>query len=190
LCLLLVPFLSASASAASGPSIPGWLRAGLKVHYSEDLNNGAQGYDITDTVVSVHSGVVDGRTYSVSDSPGTADTYYWQCSANGDCPGHSGTSSIVLDEPVLFWVDPSDPVASVRGQGVPFSLLNYLGVSVKTIEGRKYKVGTLYYTSGPRDIQTLTLFFLANNGLLLLEQLSNKYRYLGPDILTWYTGEN
>ncbi|HTW10882.1 MAG TPA: hypothetical protein VME46_25505 [Acidimicrobiales bacterium] len=179
-----------TAGATTSPVIPSWVKAGLRVHYVEDTADGRVDWDITDTVTSRAGGDVNGTTLSAEAGGGSRQTYYWQCSPDGDCPGHSATSSEVVDEPFLFWVDPNHPLGSVRGQGTPFSLLTYLGISNKDIMGRTYKVGTLYYTSGPRNIQTLVVYYLATNGLLLEERLTNKDPYLGPDILTWYAGES
>jgi hypothetical protein len=158
-----------AAGAVTPPKLPSWVKPGLVLQYAEDLG-GYVNYDYTDTVTSVSNGVVDVTTYRWSPGvPGTASTTHWSCSAV--CTGLPASLS------AQFWVDPGDPVASLKGG--PWAY-RYMGTQDFPLKGKTWRTGLLYFPSAHGPIVT---YFQASTGLVLYHK---EYAY-SLQYHVWYT---
>lgn len=123
--------------------------------YFTDEDSGYVGIRDTTTVDSVNDGTVTGQTHTLA--VGTDKTYSWTCTSAGYCPDGEAAFQ--------FWVDPSDPLGSVKGQGLPYE---YLGTtSLLDPENRQtYRVGILHYSNAAQTIRNSTFF---NSAGLVIE---------------------
>lgn len=135
----LAVLLFASLSLAS--SVPSWVQPGVTAvyeAYSSNYDNGQHANAIATTmtlrVESVSGNTVTGTSYVESPvMPGYGQTYQWTCIEGGTCDWR-------------FWVDPSNPTASVKGpHGEPYSI-----------------VGTGPYSHGTYSTQDATLMAYQN----------------------------
>ena len=169
-CLLLSSITSAAVPAQAAPALPTWVKPGLVLRYVENLG-GYVDYDYTDTVTSVSQGVVQVTTYTWS--PGLAGTgkyVYWHCSSV--CTGLPAQTS------GQFWIDPTNPVASLSGGHWPYK---YLGVKNLKVGNKWWKVGVLFYSNALG--QNAVTDFQASTGLFLYHK---EYAY-SLATHAWYT---
>jgi hypothetical protein len=117
--------------------------------------DGYVGIRDTTTVDSVSQGVVSAQTLALA--VGTDKTYSWTCSARGLCPDGEAAFQ--------FWIDPSDPLSSVEGQGLPYE---YLGAHLlrDPENGQTYTVGVLHYSNASGSVRNTTCF-QAGTGLVI-----------------------
>jgi hypothetical protein len=138
---------STATSSSSGAAVPGWIRPGLVLGYITDEDSGYVAIRDTTTVESVSHGVVSGETHALA--VGTDKTYDWTCTADGSCPDGEAAFQ--------FWIDPKEPLGSVKGQGLPYQ---YLGTdSLYDPENRQtYTVGILHYSNASGSVRNSTFF--------------------------------
>jgi hypothetical protein len=141
------------AAALPAPVFPGWLKAGLVLHYSEQYDNSTipetTSFALTDTVISVTASEVTFSAHSMltGGNPATCSFFHtcptktYQCSVTGSCSDGSAG--------LQFWVDPANPLASVKGHDAPF--VN-MGVQKQlltdAVTGQKWRVAELYVDVG------------------------------------------
>lgn len=159
--------LSSTSAAAASPVIPSWVKTGFEVQYAEDLG-GYVDYDYTDSVTARTASEAKITTYRWSPGvPGTAKYLYWSCAAA--CQGLAASTS------AQFWVDPSDPLASLKY--APFHY-HYQGVVSFPFKGRTWKAELVYQPSAHGPIVS---YFQASTGLLLY------HKEYGYAYHVWYT---
>jgi hypothetical protein len=146
-----------SARAQSAPVIPAWIHPGLAVIYDGDaayvkngiLSPGAT-VAVTTQVNSVKGNEVFGvTTIQVAGSP-AGQKHTWTCSAaercTSDMPGFSG----------MFWVDPANPTASIKGpNGEPYSMR---GNAPYTRNGMTWAATTISYQNQSTQVQYMCIF--------------------------------
>jgi hypothetical protein len=135
--------------------VPSWVTPGLVLAYLTDEDSGYVAIRDTTTVEAVTQGVVTGETQTLA--VGTDKTYDWTCTASGSCPHGEAAFQ--------FWIDPADPLGSLKGQGLPYE---YLGThALYDPENRQsYDVGILHYSNASGSVRNST-FFQASTGLVI-----------------------
>ena len=131
------------------------MTTGLELHYLTSIDYAYTGVSDTTTVETATRSSVSARTLTVG--TGTDKTYDWSCTDDGYCPDGAAAFQ--------FWVDPSDPLGSVRGQGLPYE---YLGISSlpDPETHQSYRVGILHYANADGTVKNST-FFEVGTGLVI-----------------------
>jgi hypothetical protein len=157
--------------SGSTPAIPSWVKTGLTLDYETDDGSGYVDLKDTTTVDSVSAAGVGAQTLTVG--PGTDRTYTWTCSADGYCPDGAAAFQ--------FWIDPNDPLGSVKGQGTDYQ---YLGTHSFTDKenGQTYTVGELHWTSAT-GVDRGTILF-DPTGLVVESDVVSGYL----ETISWFTG--
>jgi hypothetical protein len=162
---------ASGGSGSSSPAIPSWVKTGLTLDYETDDGSGYVDLKATTTVDSVSATGVGAQTLTVG--PGTDRTYTWTCSADGYCPDGAAAFQ--------FWIDPNDPLGSVKGQGTDYQ---YLGTHSFTDKenGQTYTVGELHWTN-TTGVDRATILF-DPSGLVVESDVVSGYL----ETISWFTG--
>lgn len=154
-----------TVTGQAGPVIPAWVHPGLVVSYdgvSAFVNNGrfSQGIQtvMTTRVMSVSGNRVAGVTQMQTVGTPIGGRHTWTCTAAADCtsdmPGFSGK----------FWVDPANPIASIKGaNGERYS---FVGKGPYSYRGRSWNATTISYQN-PSTGWQLVCTFESQTGLIL-----------------------
>lgn len=168
LFLVLLPILLSPLETVSGqnaPTIPAWIHPGVVVVYdgvSAFVNNGrfSQGIQVvmTTQVTAVGGNKVSGITQLQTVGSPIGGRHGWTCTATSDCtsdmPGFSGK----------FWVDPANPLASIKGaNGERYSMV---GKGPYSRAGRNWDATTISYQN-PATGWQLFCIFDTRTGLVL-----------------------
>ena len=163
--LVLLPILLEHGSGQNAPVIPTWIQPGVVVAYdgvSAFVNNGrfSQGIQVvmTTRVTAVGGNKVSGITQLQTVGSPIGGRHAWTCTATADCtsdmPGFSGK----------FWVDPSNPLASIKGaNGERYSMV---GKGPYSYRGRSWDATTISYQN-PATGWQLVCTFESRSGLVL-----------------------
>jgi len=161
--IVLSPFKAVTGQ--NGPVIPAWVHPGLVVSYdgiSAFVNNGrfSQGIQVvmTTRVTAISGNKASGITQIQTVGTPIGQRHSWTCTAAADCasdmPGFSGK----------FWVDPANPLASIKGSnGERYSMI---GKGPYSHGGRSWEATTISYQN-PATGWQLVCTFESKTGLVL-----------------------
>lgn len=149
----------------NGPAIPAWVHPGLVVSYdgiSAFVNNGrfSQGIQtvITTRVTAVSGGRVSGITQIQTVGSPVGGRHAWTCTAAADC------ASDVSGFNGKFWVDPANPIASIKGAND--ERYSMTGKGPYSYRGRTWNATTISYQN-PSTGWQLVCTFDSQTGLIL-----------------------
>jgi len=168
ICALAIAFPGVtihSVGAQSAPVIPSWIHSGLIVIYDGEsafvkagkLTPGAA-VVVTTQITASDPKQVSGNTQIQSVGAPIGQKHNWTCDATEHCtsdlPGFSG----------VFWVDPANPTASIRGpNGEQYAMK---GNAPYTRNGKTWAATSISYENPANGVQYACIFE-AKTGLYL-----------------------
>src|SRR5215467_3402387 len=181
LLVLLSPF--ETLSGQNSPTIPAWIHPGVVVTYdgvSAFVSNGrfSQGIQVvmTTRVTAASGSQVAGLTQIQTVGTPIGSRATWSCNAAGNC-----TSSDATGLNGKFWVDPANPLASIKGaNGEQYSMV---GRGPYSRAGRSWDATTISYQN-PATGWELVCIFDSKTGLVLAYSETSP----GQQVHTYFRG--
>jgi hypothetical protein len=160
-CCMFLAAIPSTASAAE-PELPSWIRAGdalVYIGYSGNTGKGTSNSVVvseTTTVTAVERNAVYATTVLQTIGTPLTNTYRWACTAAGICS---------KDFDGQFWVDPKDPIASIRGPDG--EIYKRIGSEKYTDLWKRVWPATVLAYSNAQNGVSFTVIFDSRSGLIL-----------------------